>query len=167
MFIHKTKKYQMDTAMADTTLQSVFAACDKKPNEVPFDKILLRGKMTSKACNVNIILCVVLLIVTLLLPLTFQKPSTRVITGENKVFSLISHSVENNELILTFSETTFNADTCEMLLVSGSNLSESTFKPLQIDDDSDTIVFPYFEDAMSIYIEDISGSSMTILVTPR
>ena len=41
MYLFK-KTYQMNIDKANDTLQNVFAACNKAPNTIPFDKLVLQ-----------------------------------------------------------------------------------------------------------------------------
>lgn len=167
MLFQNKKKYYMDTKAADATLQSVFAACDKKPNEMPFDKIVLKNKMTSRACNTCIIICSIMILFTFVTPLLFERPHTAVSGQTSEGITLLSHSVENNELKLVFSSDDIEPANCKMVLILSNSFETGTYDALSVDKNTGTVIFPYFDEPMSIYVETTGGCHMTMIVTPK
>jgi hypothetical protein len=69
MLFHKRKKYTIDTALADATLQNIFEECHRTPNTIPFDKLLLRQKAATKKYNILLAWTAVILALTAVLPI--------------------------------------------------------------------------------------------------
>ena len=59
----------MNKETANAALQNVFAACDKAPNTIPFDKLLLREKLNTHIYDRLVVLVLLLLLFTFLSPL--------------------------------------------------------------------------------------------------
>ena len=64
MFFSKNSKYEMNKETANAALQNVFAACDKAPNTIPFDKLLLREKLNTHIYDRLVVLVLLLLLFT-------------------------------------------------------------------------------------------------------
>ncbi len=68
---YKKKTYQMDMDTANTALQNIFAACEKTPNTIPFDKLVLRQSAYTKPFDNLLIILTIALTLTILAPLPF------------------------------------------------------------------------------------------------
>ena len=68
MFFYKKHRYEMDIKLANETLQNIFAACDRAPNTIPFDKLVLRQKTNTRLYNILLIITAILFLLTLLFP---------------------------------------------------------------------------------------------------
>ena len=77
MRFHKTKKYKLDTAQANQALQNIFAACDNKPNTIPFDKLILRQKMNTGKYDRLLLVTYIALFLTFISPLVIVPFATQ------------------------------------------------------------------------------------------
>ncbi|HKM04727.1 MAG TPA: hypothetical protein VJZ04_09135 [Lachnospiraceae bacterium] len=164
IFHKRNKRYQMDVTLANETLQNVFSACDKEPNTIPFDKILLKQKPETKLLSLGKWLTLFMLIITFLSPLAFRPSPADVsqLNNVNKNLTLLSHYIADNCLYLEFSNNTFDYEKSYMQTSDGE-----LYKPISIDPISNIIVFPYLEVETTIYIFSLDQSSMQLLVSPK
>lgn len=163
-FFNKKKKYQMDIGLANETLQNVFSACDKEPNTIPFDKLLLRQKPATKAFTIGKWLTLFMLIVTFFTPLAFKPSPADIskVSGASKSLTILNHHITNGQLFLQFSGCAIDAEESYMQIATGE-----TFAPISINILSNTITFPYLDEETNIYIIGIDQSNMQILVSPK
>src|SRR5574344_1679023 len=107
MMLHfrKKKKYVMDIKTADKTLQNVFAACNKEPNSIPFDKLLLRQKLNTKGYTCRMWISFAILLLTFLAPLAFKPSSFKLASSassDRNIQIVESHTEDNGqEFVLT------------------------------------------------------------------
>lgn len=160
----KKKIYHMNMDQANQTLQNVFAACEKAPNTVPFDKLLLRQKLNTRIYNVLIILTLFFLLVTFLSPLAVAPVNASF--NRNRDFSKItveSDYVADNILYLSLTGEDILLDQAFQITMEG--IREL---PLSYDEKCSTICFPYHLDQeVNIFIPSANGQPLHLLITPQ
>jgi len=164
MLFKKKAKYKIDMEKANATLQNILAACDKAPNTIPFDKIVLRQKFNSKVYTSPIIVVAILLILTLSSPL-FIVPVSRYIGQQfpPEETVLIADYVEDNMLYLKFSgKRSILYHDVYLETLDGQSVSSLSF-----DMKEGIICFPYYEYTESnVYIPLYNGEILHLLISP-
>ncbi len=165
MFGFKAKKrYEMDIKTADKMLQNVFAACDTQPNKVPFDKIVLRNKTDIRSERLLICITAFLFILTLITPLFLPKGSAFVSVdpSQGRPLSVISHEMKEDSFNITFEGNRIDISSSYMEGTDGSVVYASSY-----DDSTNTVTFPYDKKEYNIYVYDVNGKCIHLLLTPR
>lgn len=104
MRFRKSRKYELSPETANTTLQNVFEACDRPPNTISFDKLILRQKVNTRVYDRLLILMAILLMLTFLLPLGIV-PMAEFLDKQStpEPVTLIDNYVEDSFLYLELS----------------------------------------------------------------
>lgn len=146
---------------ANATLQNVFAACNQTPNTIPFDKLVLRGKLNTRVYNRMIILTALVLLITFLAPLAVAPVSSLFRKQPEKV-ELLSDSLENGVICLTLSGDGIRY--AEAYQETADGIIEA---PLSYDRDAGTIYFTYYETETNIYIPVENAPTFHLLLSPK
>lgn len=160
----KKKKYSLNDQMANEMLQNVFAACDREPNTIPFDKLILRRKISTRAYTFGMTVTTIILAITFLLPLAFP-PTKATVTNlgnNNDKLKITSHRVDENLFYLDLEDIEIDTETSYMLTADGE-----LYYPTSFDSSTDTVVFPYLNQEVNIYIYDTEGNLLQLLLTPK
>lgn len=163
MFFRKNKTYQMDMDTANAALQNILAACDKAPNTIPFDKIVLRQKANTKAYNTLLIITAILLLFTFLSPLTIL-PATNCYEHffPSEPVALVNDYVADNILYLEFTGDNILYSQSYMETLAGERIYTISY-----DAQKGLICFPY--DAVNetnIYIPIEGSEPLHLLLSP-
>ncbi len=162
MFRQKNK-YTMNPEAASATLQKVFDSVEKVPNNVPFDKLLLRKKPTTIFFDYHVFVCILLLVITLAAPV-FVVPLAS-FTGSfisAEPVRLDSHHRSGDMIYLTFTGDNIDPDNAYLVTTDGT-----VYEPLSYDYKTQTFKFPFIEDQESnIYIPVADADSLHFLLTP-
>ena len=164
MFFHKRQKYEMNMESANVALQNVFAACNKAPNTIPFDKLVLREKLNTRCYDRLLIMVALLLLLTFLSPLAVVPVSGFLercfVSAEVR---LIDDYVEDGYLYLQLEG--------DNILYEDAYLEkpDGTVIPVQFYDSKKRILcLPYIDDAESnIYIPLKNGKVLHLLLSPQ
>lgn len=160
----KKKTYSMDINTAGKMLENVFAACDTKPNEIPFDKIVLRSRQNLFTDNLFIVLSIVLFVVTFLVPLFF--PHSPIFMSLDKdsgrPLKVVAHEMTDDSFSITFEGSSLDIESCYML-----GADDTTVTAIEYNRFDNTIVFPYVPQEYNIYIFDVNGRFMHLLLAPH
>lgn len=163
MFFRKKKIYSMDLKQADSTLQNVFAACDKKPNAISFDKLRLRQKLNTRVYDRILLLISVLLLLTFLSPFAVSPMTEFLAGGSTTPAALVGDSMEGNVLTLTLSGKGILFNQAYQELPDGS-----VEAPLSYDKRANTISFSYHAEAtVNIYIPVRDQSTLHLIISPE
>jgi len=154
----KKKEFHMDVKAADQTLQNVFEACNKGPNTVPFDKILLRCRYNGSSFDICIICSIILLAITLLVPLkllpAFNYNSNRL--------TLVTHEQYSDYLLVTVSQQDISLEDCYFSDFDGNVVYAVGYNPL-----GRTVKFPFPDKEVNLTITTDSGTELHLLFTPE
>lgn len=161
MFFKKKKKYRMDMKQADSTLQNIFAACEQKPNTIPFDKLILRQKLNTRIYDRLLTLTAFLLLITFLSPLAVAPVAGLFSDGSPGKVELIHDSMSDAILSLTLSGEGIQFEQAYQELPDGT-----IEKPVSYDKETLTICFRYHETEANIYIPVENAPVFHILVSP-
>lgn len=164
MFSDKKEKYTMDINTAGNMLGNVFVACGKEPNRVPFDTIVSRSRQSFFSDNLMIILCSVLLVLTFICPLFFPHGSIFMSAAYSKgrALSISSHSVENDRFTITL-----DGGAVDLGITYMENDMGEILYPISYDRADNTVVFPYNNEEYNIFIYDLNGRCLHLLLSPR
>lgn len=164
MLFRKNKKYQMDMDAANAALQNILAACDKAPNTIPFDKLVLRQKANTKVYNTLLIITAIILLITFLSPLTIVPIATyteKLLAPEPA--TLVNDYVQDNILYLEFSGDNILYEDCYMETSAGEQFSPSSY-----DSGQGLICFPFdSSQEVNIYIPVKDNATLHFLLTPE
>lgn len=160
----KKNKYDVDVEMADAMLQNVFKACDTEPNIVPLEKMVHRSRLNMFTDNLYIVLASVLFVLTLLMPLVFPHSKAFISADPNKGvgFSVVSSELTDTTFSITFESDALDSGACYM---EGNDNSRVT--AIEYNRETNTIVFPYAQMEYNIYIFDINGKAIHLLLSPH
>lgn len=162
-FFHKKNQYQMDIGTANAALQNIFAACDKAPNTIPFDKIVLRQKANTKSIHILLVITAVLFIFTFVSPLVIPPLTASIetlVVGEPAV--LVKDYLQDNILYLEFS-----GDHILFEQAYAETPDGTIIKVLSCDKEKKLICFPYdTATELNIYIPVRYADTLHFLLTP-
>lgn len=163
-FLKRKNKYEMDVKSAGKMLENVFAACNTEPNQVPFDKIVLRSKQNLFTDNLFIVVTIVLFLITFVAPLFFPHGSSFLSVDSNmgRPLNVIDYQMTTESFSITFDGNTIDAGSSYML-----GADDVTVMPSEYDRKTNTITFPYTPQEYNIYVFDINGRCIHLLLAPR
>lgn len=163
-FFRKKRKVDIDIKTADEMLQNIFAACDMTPNRVPFDKIVLRSKLNLVADNLLIVIAALLFAVSFIVPLFF--PHSRAflsLSGDSaRELTLADHGMTEDSFWISFGGSPLDFNECYMEGEDGHVVYAEKY-----DRFNNTIEFPYTRMEYNIYIYDVNGKRMHLLLSPH
>ncbi|MCH5270249.1 MAG: hypothetical protein J1E83_05815 [Lachnospiraceae bacterium] len=163
MIFHKKKRYQMNVAQADATLQKVFAACKQSPNTTSFDKILLRRQLNTKLMDNMLVLTAIILLLTFLSPLGIASVNA-VFPGKESPsqVTLLSDNMTDGVLCLTLSGSG---------ILYGDAYQETETgiveKAISYDKNAGTICFTYYGTVTNIYIPLENAPVFHLVLAPQ
>lgn len=163
MLFEKDSKYEMDMDTANAALQNILAACDKAPNTIPFDKILLRQEANIKPYNRLIIITAVFMLLTFLSPLMIVPLATQF----DRAFApepvrLVDDYIEENILYLQFTGDNICYQNAYIEFSEGNRVP-----PVIVDEKKQLIGFPFDgTEEINIYIPLEEGTNIHYLLTP-
>lgn len=164
MFFSKNSKYEMNKETANAALQNVFAACDKAPNTIPFDKLLLREKLNTHIYDRLVVLVLLLLLFTFLSPLAIVPVSEfleRVFAPEK--VQMTDNYVEDGFLYIQLKGDNILYEDAYLERSDGTIVPAASY-----DIKTKTICFPFVEDGESnIYIPVTDSSPLHLLLSPQ
>lgn len=163
LFKRNKRTYSMDIKQAGETLHNIFAACEQEPNKVPFDKIVLRQKANTKMFTIGKYISILFIIFLFIAPFLFPH-SEATITAQKtskSTLELESHLVKDEFFIMTFYEDNINYKNSFAVTANGDKLL-----PVMDSSVDGTIVFPYMEIPLNIYVYDTDGNYIQFVLTP-
>lgn len=161
---HKKNKYEINIETANAALQNVFSACDKVPNSIPFDKLLLREKLNTRLYDRILILLSVLLLLTFLSPLAVVPVSEFLDSrfAPEKVL-LEDDYVEDGVLYIRLTGDNILFDEAYLEMPDGT-----VIPVLSYDKNSQTLCFPFITEAeTNIYIPVKDNTPLHLLLSPE
>lgn len=157
----KKHKYTMNMDAANATLQNVFASCDKEPNSIPFDKIVLRTKLNTRSYTILLVIFILLLAITLSLPLIFHSSLYHISRKPGSSLVLEEHYQEDGLLYFILSGDTVFPQDSYLLDEKGNEQA-----PINYNEETNTLIFDFPDAEVNIYISDSEGNYLHLLVTP-
>lgn len=162
--IKKKDKFNMDSKAAGQALENIFAACDTAPNKIPFDKILLQSRQNLITDNLYIVLSVVLFLMTFVAPIFFPHGSAfmSVDSAAGRPLTVVEHVMTDSSFSITFAGAPLDSGSSYMLGADNSVVYCQDYNR-----SSNTIVFPYYAQEYNIYVYDINGRCIHLLLSPH
>lgn len=162
-FFTKKKTYQMDISSANETLQNVFANCEKEPNTIPFDKLLLRQKANTVSVSIGKIICLFMLFLLITIPIaTIRMPAHLVDLSGASSIKIESHYVENGILYLAVIGGNLDTNKCYAITEDGTPIL-----PTYVTTNFVCVSFPFVDGTLNIFLFDLNGNSIHLIVTSR
>lgn len=160
----KKEEFSMDTKAAGQALENIFAACDTTPNKIPFDKILLQARQNLISDNLYIIITIVIFLCTFIAPLFFPHSSIfmSVDSTAGRPLTVAEHVMSEASFSISFDGAPLDAGSSYMLGADNSVVYCEDY-----DRNSNTIVFPYYSQEYNIYVYDINGRCIHLLLSPH
>lgn len=160
----KKNKYRMDVKSAGKMLENVFAACETEPNKVPFDKIVLRSKQNLFTDDLFIIVTIVLFLITFIAPIFFPhgKNFLSVDSGMGRPLNIVDHAMTDTTFSITFDGNPIDVGNSYM-----EGADDVVVTPSEYDRKTNTVTFPYYSQEYNIYVYDVKGRCIHLLLTPR
>ena len=149
-----------DMPDADQTLKNVFESCNMKPNTLSIDELVQRAHENTSKYLVCMLISFAVLIVTFFIPLAF-KPAAVPASSQNVDISVTSSEMQNGNFILHLSG--FMIDYTSVYAIDSD---DNTIYPVSYDAASGKVVFYYNDKAWNIYIPDLNGNQLHLLLTP-
>lgn len=158
----KSRKYDMDLETANQTLQNVFAACNQKPNTIPFEKIILRKKAKTAFVIGCKYVSLLFLILVLLSPLCFYSNDFQVYddSGISKPIIVEAHYFENDCFTIKFKGDNIDYDNISIMDEGGTIDIPDEIIP------SENIIRLYHPTGTTnIWIPDHDGHNLTVVLS--
>ena len=146
------KKQNLDKNTANGILQNVFEECDITPNEVPFDKILLRSMAETKGVRFSKYFAVVILVLVIMAPLAFKQSDIFGLVEPARTVSIENHALYEHYFVLTLGGTNIDYDGIYAVKPDGAYIY-----PDSIDKKAGLVIFPYDGETLNIYITSGNG----------
>lgn len=159
----KEKKYNIDIETADKVLQNVFAACDSAPNTTKLEEIESRSRQNLLSENIMIVISGVLFLAVFFVPLLFPHADAFVSADSHiKELKVSDHCMTQDSFSISFSGYALDVDLSYMEGADGRIV-----KAVRYDRETNTIVFPYYPEEYNIYVYDVKGRGIHLLLDPH
>lgn len=136
---------------ANNTLQNVFVACEKKPNTIPFDKIVLRRKADTKSACICKYITIIIILALIFVPLfAIQKKAD------------VETELGTSSIHLTLEDNNYFFPSCYSINTEG--LQDFAIKDPAY---SNQLVFPYIGMNLHLYLCDEYGEYLHLIISPN
>lgn len=149
------KKIKLDRNTADDILQNVFEECNVAPNEVPFDKIVLRSTAETKGVRFIKYFALAILVLVIVSPLAFKQSDKFGLAQSAKSITIENHSLYEHYFVITLSGNKIDYNSIYAQKENGAYIY-----PDSIDTEAGLVIFPYDGDALNIYISSLDGEKI-------
>lgn len=145
-------------------LRNIFNACEENQNSISYDKLVISSKPRIYTDNLCIIATAILFIVTLLGPLFFPHDSVflSVDNKRGRYMNIVDHEVDDNEFTIYLS-----GDEVDVRKTYMESMQGDVVVPREYDLRENRLVFPYKSEEYNIYIYDINGNLLHLLLSPH
>lgn len=164
MLKNRNIKYNINSKVANETLQNVFAACEVEPNETPLEVIRVWNIANAAVVKAGFWIANILLIIILLMPFAFRtsdKANVKEQTSRADV-QVAGHYIDKEE-------------NCFVMILSGSGIvydeiyakkdDGSIVKPSHINREENMVYIPFKEGNLNIYIPKEDGSVLQAVLS--
>lgn len=160
----KKKKYEMNIDAADSILQQVFAASDRLPNSVPFDKLVLREKLNTRFYDRAMAAFALTLLLTFLSPLVIVPLAELLDTkAGSEAVRLVDDYIAEGCLYLQLEGDAVLYEDAYLETTDGKR-----YPVISYDAGSGILCFPYIETTeANIYIPIEGASDFHLLLSPQ
>ncbi len=158
------RKYTMDGAVADKTLKNVFQACNLKVTERSLQDLKKTQNKEHASMIVLMIVALAACIVIFLVPFyLYSSPANVTQVGNNSTTLVVeSHHEDKGIFYLTLSGGEVDYSGIRLVKEDGT---ENNI--LSYDAASSTIAFTYIEEDINIYIPQVNGATLHLLLSPK
>ncbi len=158
----RKKKYSVDIKTADQILQNVLAESKMQPNTVSFENIIKKNKINLVSDNIYLIVAIAIFLFTLIGPLLIPRGSLfmSVEASRDRQLSIISHQMDHDTFTITLKGPKVDVENTYIVDIAG-NVSE----PISYDPYTNTLVFPFTSGECNIFISDIDGKCLHLLLS--
>lgn len=156
------KKYTVDIKTADKILQNVFAESNVTPNTISFETILKKSRLSLVSDNIYLIVSIILFLFTLIGPLFLPRGGMymSVESSRDRQLSVASHHLAPGTFTLRFDGPPVDLSATYMVDNEGNE-----YKARAYDSVSNTIVFPIDTGDYNIFIYDVDGRCLHLLLS--
>lgn len=155
----------MDINTANQTLQNVFAACNKKPNTIPFDKLVLRGLAQTTLVSICKWSAAVFLLLVLLSPLAFRNPDFSVSSkGFGQRIAIVDHHLYTSSFEMELSGGNIDYTNIYAKKPDGTVVFPSS---VSLNGKTMTVRIPYDGTSLNIYIPDTDGNIIQAVLSKK
>lgn len=154
----------MNTTQANQALQSIFAACDNKPNTIPFDKLLLRQKISTKKYDRLLLITYIFLFLSFFSPLIIVPFANRTMEwNTSHPVTMVDNYMEDGYLYVKLQGDDILYEEAYM-----ENLDGTVIPIFSYDKRKQILCFPYSDDSeFNIYIPVRDSKPLHLLLIPR
>lgn len=145
---------------ADVTLQKVFEACSMKPNTLPIEELIQRSRENTAKFLLCMWISVIMLVFTFFMPLFFR-PSASASPAETDIV-VSSSEIKDGDFVLHLSGFMIDYTSIYAIDENGEKIY-----PISYDAKAGEVVFHYNNESWNIYIPDLNGSQLHLLLTPK
>ena len=151
-----------DLASQEKMLSEIFKELNKAPGKSSIKEIKKEARKRFFKDNFLIMITAVAMVVTLVLPFLFPHSHSVVsVDSMERKLSIASSEMTEDSFKISFSGAEIDTDSSYMLGDDNSCISPSYYN-----EETNTIEFPYDFKEYNIYIYDIYGRSIHLLLTP-
>ncbi len=160
--LFKPKKYSVDVRTADKILQNVFAESNVKPNTISFETLIKKNRLSLVSDNIYLVISLVLFLFTLIGPLFLPRSGMQltVESSRDRQLSIASHHANPGTFTLRLNGPAVDLSTTYMVDSEGNE-----FRPRHYDPVSNTIIFPMDSGDYNIFIYDVDGQCLHLLLS--
>lgn len=161
MLFNKPNKYKLNMDDANQVLQNILETQQQPKNTVPFDKLVLRGRVNMRFYNTFLIVLLITLLLTVVAPFTIV-PAAQTLLYPTGTITLVDDYLKDGCLYLQVEGTHILYKDAYLVTTDGENHSVISY-----DKQTGTLCFPYLDDTESnIYIPVKGRNPLHILISP-
>lgn len=156
----QSEQFELDEEIADQVLQNVFAACNRPPSQIPFDKLSLRKAQNVRPFLICRRITILFTCLMFIAPLFFYSPLHVKGVAASKI-SVKNHYMENNYFTIVLEGDNIDYESIYALTQNGETLLP------QINKRTCEIRFLYEGQTLNIYIPTTDGNVLQGILSPK
>ena len=158
----KRKKYNVDIKTADKILQNVFAESHVEPNTISFETLVKKNRISLISDNIYLIVSIVLFLFTLIGPLFLPRSNVflSVESSKDRQLAVVSHSVKAGSFTIRLDGPKVDVSATYIVDSDGNEHIPKAYDPV-----SNTLVFPCDSGDYNIFIYDVDGRCLHLLLS--
>ena len=157
--LFKRRAPEKDMPDADRTLQKVFEACSMKPNTLPIEELIQHSRENTVRFAVCMWISIVMLTITFFMPLIFKPLTSHHV--ENDI-TVSSSEMRDGKFVLHLSGFMIDYTSIYAIDEDGEKI-----QPISFNGKTGEVDFHYNNESWNIYISDLNGSQLHLLLTPK
>lgn len=162
ILFRKRSDRDFDIEAANQTLQNVFAACDRKPNTIPFETIIKQQKAKTAAVNFCMWVSLFFLLLTILSPLCFWNGSFKVNSNysTSQYMTVVDHYMEGDCFTIILKGDNIDYDHITLIDEAGNKRAPDKVLPSQ-----NMVCIEHPTGTTNISIPDTDGHTITAILS--